>query len=101
MAGRTQVSKNATVVAAKDQVSTNLEGEVVILHLKNGVYYGLNPLGGRIWDLLQEPRTVSEIRDIILNEYEVSSPRCEQDLLRLLEELADRGLIEVTGGTAP
>jgi hypothetical protein len=95
------ISLDTIVVATQKQVSTNLEDEAVILHLEKGVYYGLNPVGSRIWNLLQEPRTVNDIRDIILQEYEVESQRCEHDLLRLLQELSDQGLIEVKSGTDP
>jgi hypothetical protein len=89
------VSGDSTVVAAKDQVSSDLGGEVAILDLKAGVYYGLDAVGARIWSLIQEPRTVNEIRDILLEEYEVEPERCERDLLVLLQRLADEGLIEV------
>jgi hypothetical protein len=89
------VSGGSTVVAAKDQVSSDLGGEVAILDLKAGVYYGLDAVGARIWSLIQEPRTVIEIRDILLEEYEVEPERCERDLLVLLQRLADEGIIEV------
>ena len=89
------VSGDSTVVAAKDQVSSDLGGEVAILDLKAGVYYGLDAVGARIWSLIQEPRTVNEIRDILLEEYEVEPERCERDLLVLLQRLADESLIEV------
>jgi hypothetical protein len=89
------VSGSSTVVAAKDQVSSDLGGEVAILDLKAGVYYGLDAVGARIWSLIQEPRTVNEIRDILLEEYEVEPEHCERDLLALLRRLADEGLVEV------
>ncbi len=89
------VSGDSTVVAAKDQVSSDLGGEVAILDLKAGVYYGLDAVGARIWSLIQEPRTVNEIRNILLEEYEVEPERCERDLLVLLQRLATEGLIEV------
>jgi hypothetical protein len=89
------VSGDSTVVAAKDQVSSDLGGEVAILDLKAGVYYGLDAVGARIWSLIEEPRTVNEIRDILLEEYDVEPERCERDLLALLRRLADEGLVEV------
>jgi hypothetical protein len=89
------VSGGSTVVAAKDQVSSDLGGEVAILDLKAGVYYGLDAVGARIWSLIQEPRTVNEILNILLEEYEVEPERCERDLLVLLQRLAEEGLIEV------
>lgn len=93
------ITTRSTIVVARDQVFSNLDEEVAILGLKKGVYYGLNPVGARIWNLIQEPRTVAEVRDAILEEYEVELDRCERDLLALLENLAAEGLIEVRNET--
>ena len=101
MSKEPDISPETLVVAVKEQMSTSLGEEAVILQLKKGVYYGLNPLGARIWELLKEPRTVRDIKEVILAEYEVGPEQCEQDLLRLLKELAAHGLIEVRRGTAP
>jgi Coenzyme PQQ synthesis protein D (PqqD) len=89
------ISGCSIIVAAKDQVSCDLAGEAVILNLKSGVYYGLNPVGAKIWSLIQAPMTVSGLRDALLQEYDVAPERCERELLTLLEELAVQGLIEV------
>lgn len=94
------VSKCSSVVATKDQVCSDLAGEAVILNLKSGVYYGLNRVGASIWNLLQEPKTVNEIRDAMLAKYEVEPEQCTRDLLALLQELEGEGLIEVRNETA-
>ncbi len=88
------------VVAAKEQVSSALAGEAVILDVKSGAYYGLNEVGASIWNLIQEPKTVSEIRDAIVAEYEIEPEVCDRDLKELLKQLADKGLIEVRNETA-
>ena len=89
------ISGQSIVVVSKDQVSCDLHGEAAILNLKNGVYFGLDPVGARIWNLIQEPRTVTGIRDVLLEEYDVTTDACERDLVRLLQELATHGLVEV------
>jgi hypothetical protein len=83
-----------TVVAVQDQVSCDLGGESVILGLKAGVYYGMNPLGTFIWDLIQKPVKLKEVRDRILEEYQVEPDQCERDLLDLIKTLMANGLIE-------
>jgi hypothetical protein len=89
------ISGHSVVVAAKDQVSCDLAGEGAILNIKSGVYYGLDPVGARIWSLMQEPREVAEIQNAITDEYEVEPERCARDLVGLLEKLLAEGLIEV------
>ncbi|MGH7770354.1 MAG: PqqD family peptide modification chaperone [Candidatus Binatia bacterium] len=90
-----KLSRTSVVVAAKDQVWCDLVGEAVILNLKSGVYFGLDPVGGRVWSLIQEPKTVGAVVEALLQEYDVESSRCEADVLALLEELANRALLEV------
>jgi hypothetical protein len=89
------ISDRSIVVAAKGQVSSDLAGETAILNIKSGVYYSLDPIGARIWSLMQEPRTVADIQDAITGEYEVEPERCARDVVALLEELHAQGLIEV------
>jgi hypothetical protein len=86
---------SSIVVVAKEQVSCPLGEEAAVLNLKNSVYYGLDSVGARVWTLLQQPRSVGELRDTLLSEYEVEARRCEQDLLALLESMRSEGLIEV------
>ena len=93
---KTMVSAQSTIVATKEQVSADLSGDSVILNLKSGVYYGLDPVGATVWGLIQEPKTLGEVRDAVLKEYDVEAERCERDLVTLLEELAEEGLVEVT-----
>jgi Coenzyme PQQ synthesis protein D (PqqD) len=91
---KTLLSLNSVVVASKQQVSCLLGEESAILNMKNSVYYGMDPVGTRVWHLLQQPRSVREVCDAILGEYEVDRPRCEQDLLELLADMHAEGLIE-------
>lgn len=93
------ISDRSVVVAAKDQVSCDLAGEAAILNIKNGVYYGLDPVGARIWNLMQEPRAVADIQNTITSEYDVEPERCALDLFGLLEKLLAEGLIEVKDGS--
>jgi hypothetical protein len=91
---------SSIVVAAKEQVSCPLGEEAAVLNLKNSVYYGLDSVGARVWTLLQQPRSVSELRDTLLSEYDVEARRCEQDLLALLETMRNEGLIEIRSVSA-
>jgi hypothetical protein len=89
------LSTHSIVVASPDQVSCPLGDESAILNLNNTVYYGLDPVGSHIWRLLQKPRSIGELRDALLDEYDVEAERCENDLFELLEKLWAEGLIEV------
>ena len=93
-----RITTDATIVAAhKRQLSTTLAGEVVILDVDKGEYFGLAGVGTLVWHMLQTPCRVADIVDRIVSEYDVSRETAEQDLHGLLADLATRGLIEVDG----
>jgi len=94
---RPRLDLSSRVAAATEQVSADLGGEVAILSLANGVYYGLDDVGARVWALLQEPRTIAEIRDAIVAEYDVDEDVAGRDLLLLLTRLAAERLLQVIG----
>jgi len=89
------ITRETIVVASSDQVASDLGEEVVILNLKDGIYYGLDAVGASVWGMLQEARQVGSILDALLAEYDVEPTRCEQDLLDLLASLKAAALIEV------
>jgi len=72
------LSIHSIVAVAGDQISSDLAGEAVILNLKEGVYYGLDDVGARIWNLIQEPQSVEQVCDRIFEEYDVSAGQCER-----------------------
>ena len=91
-----QVSDRSTVVASSNQVSSDLGGEIAILDLKGGKYYGLDEVGARVWALIQKPAVVSEVQAAIAEEYDVEPALAHRDVLALLQRLAEEELIEVT-----
>ena len=86
------VSLDSTIVAEAGLVSTSLDRELIILSTAKDLYYGLNETGVRIWSLMQEPRSVREIHDLLLVDLDVEPDEWERDLLALLQELVDQGL---------
>jgi hypothetical protein len=83
------------VVQSRRQVWSDLEDEVAILQVEKGVYYGLNPVGARIWHLLEQERTVAELCTILEAEYEVKPDVLAKDIDTLVRRLRRAGLVEV------
>jgi hypothetical protein len=90
-----KLSLNSTITVASDVVSCDLVEEAAILNLKDGVYYGLNPVGARIWNLIQKPIKVNEILEVLLAEYDVDPEVCQADLFELLGQLLENELVKV------
>ena len=81
------------ICRAKDSISTELDGETVILDIASGIYSGLDSIGTFIWNQLEQPLPIVVLRDAILQRYDVPEEQCVADLLIFLKDLADNGLI--------
>ena len=78
-----------------EMVSGNMDGEIVMLSLQRGEYFGLDKVGSRIWELIEQLIVVDNIKKVLLDEYEVDVLTCEKDLLEFLEDLESKGLLIV------
>jgi Coenzyme PQQ synthesis protein D (PqqD) len=91
----TVLTRESRICAAPDQLSSKLGDKVVILNLESGVYFGLDPVGARVWELIQDAKSVTEIRDAILAEFDVTSEVLEKDLSDLFAQMQAQGLIRI------
>ena len=86
----------STVVrACLRQMSAQIEGRTIVLNFEDGMYYSLDPVGARIWELVQSPQSVADILDAILGEFDVDAARCEGDLIEILTKLKELSLVEI------
>ena len=72
-----------------------VDGEAVLLNLESGKYFGLDQVGTRMWQLLTEHGQVESALRLLLQEYDVTEDRLQQDLIALIDQLASHGLAQV------
>ncbi len=87
------LSRDTVVVASESQVSAALDAEAVILSMHDGMYYGLDGVGARVWELLRAPVSLAQLTATIVEEYEVDDARAFADLVTLVTELEGRALV--------
>lgn len=78
-----------------DVLFQELQGETVLLNLTTGVYLGLNPIGTRIWRLMESKQSLREVLDAILQEYDVPEEQLTGDVVSLVDKMRAHGLVEV------
>jgi hypothetical protein len=90
------LSLDTMVLASPQQVSCDVASEAVLLSMRDGEYYGLNEVAASIWRLIQQPRTVLEIRDALLEEYDdIDADECERAVIGFLGEMISLNLVEL------
>ncbi len=80
-------------------VSRKIVDEVILVPISHKVgeidcLYALNEVGARIWDLIDGDRSLKELRDVIVAEFEVSETEAQEDLAVLIEQLKEIGAIQ-------
>ena len=89
---------SSLVRRSPDQVACDMGDEVVILDLKSGMYFGLDVVAASIWTVIEQPASLSAIRDAIMSEYDVDAETCDRDILTFLGQMQAAGLVEVSNG---
>ena len=80
---------------SKEIIFQELEGEAVLLNMQNGIFFGLNPVAKRMWELLNELGQAEEVLKQLLQEYDASEEQLRKDLVDFIEKLKSKGLIEI------
>jgi hypothetical protein len=93
--GETSLTPTTIVVVPSNHYSAEIGASTVILNASASNYYGVDGVGARVWELIQEPRAVGHIRDRLVHEFNVEAGQCERDLVAFLQDLAAAELIEV------
>ena len=87
------VAPSEQFVVHPSVITRELSGETVLLNLESGVYYGLDIVGTRVWQLLTQGRTIASVCETMIEEYEVAPDVLRDDVSRLVGELRERGIV--------
>ncbi|AXQ29308.1 PqqD family protein [Solimonas sp. K1W22B-7] len=87
----TRISRKGDILASK------LDHETVLLDVEGGHYYAYDAVGSRIWELIAEPRTMAQLCQALVRQYDIDMARCEREVLAFLEALSAHGLLRCEG----
>lgn len=90
-----EATVNETVRISNEVIVQELEGEAVLLDMRSGVFFGLNPVAKRMWELLSELGRSEVVLQRLLNEYDATEEQLRRDLSDFIERLRSKGLAEV------
>ena len=89
------LSIHDSLTVAADVMFQHLNDEAVLLDLKSGMYFGLNDVGARAWQLIVEHGRLARVLDVLLQEYDGEREAVERDLMELAGQLVARQLAAV------
>ena len=87
------ITSDSVVSQAEDQVFTDIDGEVVLMTIEDGDYYGFDLVLSKIWTLIEAPTAISSLVDQLTQAYDVERETCQSDVLDVLNRLHAEKLI--------
>lgn len=87
------VSLTDRIVVRSSVICRELSGETVLLNLESGVYYGLDVVGTRVWQLLLQDKTLADVCDVMSDEFDVSRSVLQEDVAKLVGDLCEQGIV--------
>ena len=83
---------------ATDLMEAELGDELVALEPERGECFGFNSVATFVWHTLKEPKSFTQLREALLDEYDVEREQCTRELKDLLDDLQAKGLVSSTSG---
>lgn len=84
---------------SEDVLSREVGGELVLMQLANGYYFGLNAVGGLVWRMLEDSgATTSDLAAALTNQFDITVDQATSDVNELLEQLIDSELVRPANG---
>ena len=90
-----KIDRNAQVLRSSAPVQTTIGSEIVLMRLDSGKCFGLGETGSDVWRLIEKPTAILPLVDALSLEYDAPASLIEQDVLELLEQLHQQGLVEI------
>ncbi len=87
------INLDTKIVRNTSLLSSEIDGETVMMSVEQGNYYGINKVGTEIWKLIETPMTVREVCETLVKEYKVDRGVCENEVILFLNELTDEHII--------
>ena len=89
------IQTNSKIRRDNELIFSEMDGETVMMSVERGEYYGIDPIGSRIWGMLETPKTMSELCDTLLPDYDVTREQMEKDVLAFLKQMLEKGIIKI------
>ena len=89
------IEPSTLIVRDHEMIAAEMDGDLVMMSIERGEYFGIGGVGTLAWDLLEQPTTVDRLAAAVCEEFEVDAATCNKDLLGFVNELLTLGLVRI------
>ncbi len=91
-----KLDEKTIVSKGKYHVESTADDEIILMHVDSGGFFSLGSTSRRIWQLLEQPRTIDSLCECLIREFDVPRDQCLADVVQLVTKLKDRDLIDIS-----
>ena len=88
------VETNSKIMRHPDLLAVPMDGDLVMMSISKGTYYGINPVGAVIWDALQTPQTLEQLCQVVVKEFDVDVETCAKDVSNFVAQMLDAKVVQ-------
>jgi len=88
-----EISLDTLIKRSDELVHSDMDGETVMMSIEQSQYYGLDSVGTRIWDLIEQEMRVRDICAALMTEYDVAELQCQQDVIKFLQDMVEHNTV--------
>ena len=88
------LSINTTLERNSEMIHANIDNETILMSLTNGEYYGINNIGSKIWELLENSMSIGELIENLTTIYDITKEQCETDIVCFLTDMQEKEIIK-------
>jgi hypothetical protein len=89
-----EINLQTRLIRAPDLIVSEMDGDLVMMHINSSSYFGISGVGVRIWEQLQQPKSLAELAQAIEQAYDVDQQTCQADLLAFAEKMLANGIAQ-------
>jgi hypothetical protein len=100
MTTSTLISLDTVVTQVASLMSNKIDDEIVMMSVENDMYYGMDIVGSRVWELLAHPQSVANVCEALMAEFDVDQETCHREVLAFVEKLYEYQVIQIVPSAA-
>ena len=89
------IEPGTLIMRDPDMIAAEMDGDLVMMSIERGEYFGIGGVGTLAWELLEQPTTVDQLCAAVCEAFEVDADTCRDDMLGFVNELLTLGLVQV------
>ena len=89
------INTETKVCHNKEIIASEIDGQIVMMSMENDAYFGMENVASRIWKLIENPVSVNELCQKLIEEYDVSELQCQADVIQFLQEMAEKKVVSI------